>query len=143
MVHPAMRSIVRRRRKRLLTMRGESRAAVTADSRLAGGPGYEGGHISGSLWKGHHRAIEGKLPLRQHAIRGQRGARRRDTLHLFVLLETRRAVGLLHASAVSADLARGERGDLSVADKDREAQFLRRLRLRHLLGIAGLVERQG
>src|SRR5204862_8317352 len=94
-------------------------------------------------WTRTYRATQGKLPLRQDAIRGQRGARRRDALHLFAVLETRGVVGLLHARAISADLAARERRDLSVAHKDRQTQFLRRLRLRHIFGVAGLVERQG
>jgi hypothetical protein len=51
-------------------------------------------------------------------------------------------MGLLHAGAVSPDVAAGKCRDLSVGQPHRQTSFLRRLRLRHLFGIAGLVERQ-
>src|SRR3954470_24910438 len=109
-------------------------ARETADSRVAAGPGYQPGDIRSLEGDGH--ATEGKLPLRQYAIRGSRGARRRDALHLFAVRQARRTVGLLHAFAVPPDVATRKCRDLSVAHQDGEAQFLRQLRLRHLLGIA-------
>src|SRR4051812_44583238 len=92
--------------------------------------------------EGTNRASQGKLPLRPDAIRGQRDASRRDPLHLFVVRQARRAVGLLYAGAISADVAAGKRRDLSLGQPHRQTSFLRQLRLRHLFGIAGLVDRQ-
>src|SRR5207245_2375248 len=74
-----------------------------ADTMLAAGTGYEPHRNDHS--EGTDRANQGKLPLRPDAIRGERGAGRRDPLHLFAVFETRRAVGLLHAGAVPPDLA--------------------------------------
>src|SRR5689334_22124538 len=133
-----------RRRKRLLTMRGRTADAMLCRLLTAG---WQQGRTMKTAAPPHlerdHHATEGKLPLRQDAIRGHGSAGRRDALHLLAVLQARRAVGLLHAGAVSPDVAGRKRRDLSVAHQDRQTQFLRRLRLRHLLGIAGLVERQG
>jgi len=49
-------------------------------------------------------------------------------------------MGLLHAGAISSDVAAGKCRDLFVGQPHRQTSFLRRLRLRHLFGIAGLVE---
>jgi len=65
--------------------------------------------------KGAGRGDQGKLPLWQHAVRGERGAHGRHALYLFALRQARRAVGVLHAGAVSPDVAGGERCDLSMA----------------------------
>ena len=51
----------------------------------------------------NNRANQGKLPLRQYTIRGERGAVRCDTLHVFTVFQARRVVGLLHARAISPD----------------------------------------
>ena len=92
--------------------------------------------------RGSGRADQGKLPLRQHAIRGERGTGQRDALYVLALLEAWRGVGVLRAGAVSPDHAGGESCDLSVGQPDRQAPFLCQLRLRHLFRIAGLVDGQ-
>src|SRR5260221_12153303 len=91
---------------------------------------------------GADRADQGKLPLRQHTVRSERGAGQRDALYLLALFEARRVVGVLHAGAGSPDHTDGECCDLSMAHPDRKAPFLRQLRLRHLFGVTGLVDRQ-
>src|SRR5205814_2486519 len=83
---------------------------------------------------------QGKVPLRQHAILGERDTRRCDALYLLIVLEARCAMGVLHSRAISPDVASRKRRDLSVAKPHRKASFLRKLRLRHLFGIAGLVD---
>src|SRR6185369_3357558 len=85
---------------------------------------------------GTQRANQGKLPLWQHTIRGERGAIRCDTLHLFALFQARRVVGLLYTGAISSDLCTRKRRALSVGQPHRQTSFLRQLRLRHLFGIA-------
>ncbi len=52
---------------------------------------------------GADRADQGKLPLRQHTVRSERGAGQRDALYLLALFEARRVVGVLHAGAGSPD----------------------------------------
>src|SRR6202012_1260806 len=44
---------------------------------------------AGAIRNGADRDHQGKLPLRQHAIRSERRAKGRDTLHLLVLLQER------------------------------------------------------
>ncbi|CDX62425.1 hypothetical protein MPL1032_60051 [Mesorhizobium plurifarium] len=53
-------------------------------------------------------------------------------MHMLVLLEARVAMGLLCAVAIQAHKPAGERLLLSLGLQDREARFLRHLRLRHL-----------
>ena len=128
-----------RRQRNRITSGGVVSGLPAADTMLAAGGGYE--RRVGSFG-GTDRANQGKLPLRPDAIRGERGAVRRDALHLFAVLQTRRALGLLHAGAISPDVAAGKCRDLSVGQPHRQTSFLRQLRLRHLFGIAGLVDRQ-
>src|SRR4051812_38122484 len=45
-------------------------------------------HLTSDRQEGTDHANQGKLPLRPDAIRGQRGAGRRDALHLFAVLKT-------------------------------------------------------
>jgi len=122
---------------------GERIECPHADIMLAAGSGYElpcrimSDHVGGA-----DRATEGKLPLRPDAIRGQRGAGRRDALHLFAVLKTRRAVGLLQPGAISPDLVTRKCCDLSVGKPHRQTSFLRELRLRNPFRIAGLVDRK-
>jgi hypothetical protein len=66
---------------------------------------------------------QGRLPLRQYAVRSERGASRRDALYLLALLEARRAVGVLHAGPVSPDHASRERRDLSMEQPHRQHHF--------------------
>jgi hypothetical protein len=63
--------------------------------------------------------------LRQNAIRGGRGTGRRHPLHVFLLLQTRRALGLLQACAVPSDLAAGQCRDVSLGQQDSQASLLR------------------
>jgi len=91
---------------------------------------------------GADRADQGKLPLRQNTVRSERGSGQRDALYLLALFEARHVVGVLHAGAVSPDHTDGKRRDLSMEQPDRKAPFLRQLRLRHLFGVTGLVDRQ-
>src|ERR1700738_5063714 len=83
-----------------------------------------------------------KLSLRKYSMRAERGAGKRDTLHLLVLLQTRRSLGLLHAEPVPADDTGRAGRNLSLALKNRPASFLRDLRLRHLQRIPRLLDRK-
>ena len=55
---------------------------------------------------------------------------------MLIVRQARRALGLLYAGAISPDVASGKRRDVSLGQLHRQTSFLRKLRLRNLLGIA-------
>src|SRR5690242_11294757 len=83
-----------RRRKRLLTMRGRTADAMLCRLLTAGSQQDRTMKTAAPphLERDHH-ATEGKLSLRQYAIRGDRSARWRDPLHLLAMREAGCAVG--------------------------------------------------
>lgn len=97
--------------------------------------------MGGGQWRRLH-GHQGKLPLQGDDIRGLGGAANGDAMNLFVLLETRLALGLLYAIAVQAHHTAEERFLLPMGFKDHKAWVLRHLRLRHLHRNAGLVDRR-
>lgn len=65
--------------------------------------------MGGGQRRGYVDDHQGKLPLQGDDIRGFRGTADGDAVHLFVLLETRLALGLLHPIAVQAHHATEKR----------------------------------